>query len=263
MVDNVGWMARSELDCARFGLEVYRSQQAILPLDVKGTIASMVRMGVDILILRVEAGELRTPQSLTSDAYEVIYADSIVYYSIKLPLHKDHSVQEKQDLVFIRPAETTDCEGVELVALDSFTDYRSHYAASPSLFDPNSVVAGYAQWATDHIRHMSRARPAFVATKNAKVVGFLTCATNPSGKSLEVLLNAVSSTQRRQGIYSRLLHAALAHAQRIGCQELLISTQLSNIAVQRAWTRLGLSITNAMDTYHVRKRQPKQSGEAQ
>lgn len=263
MNDNTRWMTRSGVDCVRFGLEVYRSRQAILPSDIKDAIATMMRIGVDILILRVEAGDLLTPRDFNSDAYEVVYADSIVYYSMKLLFYKNHPVQEKPNSVIVRPAKITDCEGAGLVARNSFSDYRSHYAASPTLFDPGSVASGYAQWAAGHIRSISSVRPAFVATLDAEVIGFLTCAANPSGETLEVLLNAVDPAQRRQGVYTRLLLAALTHAKRVGCQELVISTQLSNIPVQRAWARIGLTITSAMDTYHVRKRQPEQPGEAQ
>lgn len=262
MNDNVGWMTRSELDCARFGLEIYRSQKATMPLDAEDAIASLMRIGVDILILRVEAGDLYTPRIFASDTYEIVHADSIVCYSTTLPLHNAMTRQEKQDSVTVRRAEDADCKDVGLVALNSFTGYKSHYSASPSWFNDAAVAAGYAQWATEHIRNMSNTRSAFVAVKDAKVVGFLTCATSSSGKSLEVLLNAVDAEQRRQGIYSHLLLTALAHANRIGCQELCISTQLSNIPVQRAWSRIGLTIASAMNTYHVRKRLPDQSSEA-
>lgn len=258
MIELLNWAARSDLESKRFLAEIYRSTPEIVPpMPHRALLAA----GVDVLVLRVRAGEHQIPRSFVSDDYEVLYADSLVYYSMTLPAKSKQSIVAIEPPFSIRRATATDADDVAHLAASSFSNYPSHYAASPDIFTSSAVALGYAQWASDHVRNMDNGRSAFVALRDSQVIGFLTYAINEAGHSMEIILNAVAASERRLGIYSGLLHRAIDHAARAGCQEIRVSTQLANIPVQRAWTRLGLGLSSALDTYHVRRRVSKQSNE--
>lgn len=53
-----------------------------------------------------------------------------------------------------------------------------------------------------------------------------------------------------EGIYGRMLASNMAALKAIGCERVLISTQVNNIAVQRAWGRQGLRMADSYYTLH-------------
>jgi GNAT superfamily N-acetyltransferase len=63
----------------------------------------------------------------------------------------------------------------------------------------------------------------------------------------------ISAAQGR-GRYAVLLAACAAEAHRRGLSRLIISTQVHNVRVQRAWARLGLRPFAAIETVHAVRR---------
>lgn len=261
MSNALDWAVRSDVECERFSLQVYRSRPDF-QLPTRGSCEeALLSANVDVLVARVAAGEKQIPQALASTHYEVRYADSLVHYSIALQSREHPPRGRSSGEVIVRRAEATDATGAAAISRSAFADYPSHYAASTDLFPRESVAAGYGQWAENHIRGQGDRAPAFVATRESRLIGFLTCTVEESRNTMEVLLNAVDSEERRRGVYSMMLNSAMEYAEHMGCRELRVSTQLANIPVQRAWCKLGLRIYRALDTYHVRRKGPDRRNE--
>jgi GNAT superfamily N-acetyltransferase len=74
------------------------------------------------------------------------------------------------------------------------------------------------------------------------------------GQSLEVLLAGTAPNFQGRGVYRSLFAGVVARTAELGCLEVVISTQASNIGVQRAWAALGLRPFAAFTTVHVRSR---------
>jgi GNAT superfamily N-acetyltransferase len=64
------------------------------------------------------------------------------------------------------------------------------------------------------------------------------------------LLNGVAPEFQRRGIYAALFREIGCRARLQGAAEVLVSTQLANVAPQKVWTRAGLALDHALYTFH-------------
>nr|MBP6597425.1 GNAT family N-acetyltransferase [Arenimonas sp.] len=205
--------------------------------------------GADVLVLRVRSGDVATPRALAAADAELIYADSLVYYGISPGRGRD-ALQPPPGVV-VRAAAASDEASIDRIARLAFRDYASHYAANPRLHRPGDIALGYAEWAVDHLRATDPCKSTWVAEADSQVVAFATVRSPAAPDVSEVLLNAVSPGHQGRGVYPALLSGILSGLQSRGVAALRISTQLANVRVQRAWSRLGFEIESAYDTYHL------------
>jgi len=105
--------------------------------------------------------------------------------------------------------------------------------------------------------HGSCLRPAelggFIAERSGLVVGLLTCQL--VGDMLEIVtLNAID---RRAGIGTMLIEAAVAKARRLGCREVRLTTTNDNIDALRFYQRRGFRLAELRPGAVDRSRQHK------
>nr|WP_260177405.1 GNAT family N-acetyltransferase [Xanthomonas cannabis] len=153
------------------------------------------------------------------------------------------------EIVF-RLADASDLVELQHIARDGFGGYRSHYNANSRL-PPDQILEGYVQWACDYLAADQTNRFTCLAISGTDAAGFLTCSVDSEIQQCEVVLNAVHPVHAGKGIYTRGLTWVATYAYERGCKELIISTQVWNYRVQQVWARLGFSLFNAYDTYHV------------
>ena len=67
----------------------------------------------------------------------------------------------------------------------------------------------------------------------------------------EIVLNAVHPGAQRTGLYGALVEAALGWARRAGASKVVVSTQVNNVAPQRAWVRHGFEPACSLHTFHL------------
>lgn len=247
----------SELDSHRFGLRIARCRLDA-PINDSGLARQTLRaMNVDVLVLRVRSGDVSTPRELARGGGKLIYADSLVYYSI-VPSHSERRNLESG--VSIRRTTAGDATVIGELARAAFSRYPSHYAANPLLASRGDVGAGYAEWAMSHVLDSDVLLPAWVAEHDGAVVGFVTVKQSADRKDAEILLNAVHRDFQSRGLYTSLLFEILRVLHEDGVRLLRVSTQLSNIRVQRVWSRLGMTLERAYDTYHLNLRSEEDQG---
>jgi len=235
----------SPLDSRRFGIRVKRG--TLLPgSNVTSVVAGVEADDAELLIFRVPAGETALPIALQQRGHAVIHADTLVYYSADL-LQSPHACVEHQ----VERAQEHHRREIADIAAAGFRDYRSHYSANP-LLPADLVLSGYVEWALSRLARDGANGETWVVTSGGEVAGFATC--DVGADSVEIVLNAVHPDHERRGLYGMLLrHIQHVYSGR-GLKEILISTQIWNYGVQRQWSRAGLRLFKAYDTYHLDRR---------
>lgn len=236
----------SALDSARFGIKVVRGH---VPTNTPSNdiIDEVINCKAGLIILRTDAGDSEAIIQLQRRGWLVIHADTLVYYGIDLTTLPHEPLPEE-----VRLATNADRDAIHKIAEGSFTDYRAHYAANP-LLPRDKILAGYVEWAKSRLT-TNLGSCTWVVAAEDRIAGFATCDLSADMSRVEIVLNAVHPQFSRRGLYGRLLKGILYHYAAQSYQRLVISTQLWNYTVQRQWTRAGLSLERAYDTYHIDRR---------
>lgn len=240
-------LRHSEVESHRFGLRVVRGMVAKdAPRDqVRADIASLKP---DIAIFRCEAGDTRQIDELAEAGLVPRHADTLVYYRISLAGPTiDAPAVDGGD---IGQAEVGDAPSLEAIVRRGFAGYRNHYHANP-LLSETAILDGYVEWALDYAIRPAEGQQTWVYRIGGEARSFATCKLQADRSEVEIVLNATDPAWTGRGLYSSLLQSLIAHYRRAGFAALVISTQVWNYGVQRVWSRAGLVIYRAFDTYHV------------
>ena len=177
----------------------------------------------------------------------LIHADTLVYYSRNLNGVAIPPVARNP--LFYRDGNENDDAELRDVTARVFSDYQNHYHANP-LFSPSLILAGYEEWAANHLRPGGATRT-WVATHEDSIIGFICCSFDRKAGTAEIVLNGVLHEHAGRGIYSDLVRIAQATFAKMGMQAISVSTQVGNYAVQRVWSREGMRLSHAFDTWHM------------
>ncbi|MEO5974514.1 MAG: GNAT family N-acetyltransferase [Ilumatobacteraceae bacterium] len=176
------------------------------------------------------------------------HADTLVYFSLKVG-SRPTSIMPSTDYR-IRPATMADRKDLSTLVGATFTNYASHYSANP-IFQEKDVRDGYIEWATSYLGQETF-ETLLARTKSDALSGFITMKVDPD--MAEIILNGVHPVHQGHGIYAGLLDHALAVGQLRGVDEVVISTQVSNIRAIRTWIRGGFTLDFSINTIHVMRR---------
>lgn len=245
MLEATHLLTRSPLDSARFRLEIWRG--LVASDDVPRLWDDIVNVAADVAIFRVRADDIRAMTHFTGPRDALIHADTLVYYGRDLA--RGSIAAPARSLAHYREARPDDNDALRAVTSRVFASYQNHYHAN-RLFAGDDILAGYAEWAASHTRP-DGATKAWVATDNNAIVGFICCAFNEPAGTAEIILNGVLPEHAGQGIYADLVRIAQGHFDSMGIRHISVSTQVGNYAVQRVWSREGLRLSHAYDTWHV------------
>ena len=232
----------SPLDEARFGVRSART-----PFVTRDSLPDVLTFchdhEVEFLVARCPTTEISTAQALEHVGF--LLMDTLVYYSrdlLGLPLPTDTGT------VPIRPVRAGDELGVERVATSSFRLYGGHYHADSRL-DRAQCDAAYVSWAVRSCTVPGVADAVLVAELAGEVVGFGTLQLNSADEG-EGLLFGVSAAAQGHGIYRSIMIDSLAWFKEHGASRMIISTQITNMASQKVWSRLGFEPRFSYYTFH-------------
>lgn len=230
----------SELDSNRFGYKIARAQDVSIP-DIQHINEYCNQHHVDMMIARCSADALSTIQALETDGFRMM--DTLVYYRFD---HTKHTISPPS--MTIRPIEIADYSMVQSIAAEAFTDYLGHYHADPKL-DAMKANATYEDWALRSIENRDNTHEVLVAESDNEVVGFLTVQLhfNEQGKTV---LSGVAKHAQKQGVYQALMLGGLGWMADKGANHTLTSTQITNVAVQKVWSRIGFTLDHSSHTFH-------------
>lgn len=136
------------------------------------------------------------------------------------------------------------------VIADSFDGYVNHYSYNREIRS-NIVRDGYVEWARRTIGDETGAAILLRSGSEAVAAATLRLHSDERATVAEVELASVSRARQGSGHYRELWQSIRSVTRRSGADRLVISTQASNIRVQRAWARVGLVPLASFDTLHV------------
>jgi len=234
----------SPRESARFGLRIGRA--TIDRVDVEGIASALRRNPLDFAILRLPSRAIDALDGLRRYGFDPIIADTLVSYEIALESSRS---SERHSEITLRPATRDDARLLESMTREIFHGYVTHYHANP-LFASDKILDGYAEWAAGHLDQIDGVG-AWIVQHDKEIVGF-SCYQIVAKDSLAIgVLNGILPRARGRGNYRAMLRGMLDHFAALGLQRFSIATQIHNSAVQRTWTKEGLTLREVSNTVHI------------
>lgn len=232
----------SSIDKERFGIQVARAYILTSP-DVDQSIEYCKIHNVNMLIARCPASNLGTVQFMEQSGF--LLMDTLVYYArnlAKTPIPEDYCS------IPIRPVRPGEEEAVKAVATRAFQGYYGHYHADPRL-DQTKCDETYVDWAYRSCISREVADEVLVADRDGEISGFATLRFNDMEEG-EGILFCVDPSAQGQGIYRSFIVQGMKWCQNNCRSRMVVSTQVTNIAVQKVWARVGFEPSTSYYTMH-------------
>lgn len=231
----------SQLDNERFGVVTARADH-ITASDLSAVDAFCKAHNVKLLIARVGVQHLDAVQQMEADGFRLM--DTLVYYAFKYNHNEIPMTRGRHSLRAIKPEEA---DRAAEIARQSFEGYFGHYHADPRL-DNEVCDAIYTDWANRSARG-ELADFVFGAYLDDHLMSFATMRLSESDEG-EGVLFAVAPEAQGQGIYQAMMVHGLRWVRGQGGQRMVVSTQITNVAVQKVWARVGFEFDRAYYTFH-------------
>jgi GNAT superfamily N-acetyltransferase len=235
-------IAISEVDTDRFGL-VYIRATNIAKSDIAEALAYCRRHGAGVCVARCDASDFATMEALEDEGFRL--KDTLLYYEATLTRS---AIPEPRLAIPIRALRAGEAEAVGVLARAAFADYFSHYHADPR-FDRGTVDDAFVDWAHRSCRDKKVADEVFVADDGGTLGGFATVRFNDATEG-EGILFGVHPKYQGKGIYRDFMITGMRWCLDHGRTRMIVSTQINNYTVQRAWVRLGFLHYRSFYTLH-------------
>ena len=242
MVSNGLLVSLSPIDEERFGIRTARASGITL-MGLHRVLEFCRANAVKFLIARCPVTELSAAQAMEREGFSLM--DALIYYTrdlTKLPIPTDKGEAP------VRPIRAGEEEQVKVIAAASFKGYLGHYHADPRL-DRAKCDEAYTSWAVRSCVSRQVAHEVLVADDAGKLMGFATLRLNSAEEGEGVLFGVAPEAQGR-GIYRSFMIRSMEWFLAQGRARQVVSTQISNIAVQKVWTQLGFEPSHASFTFH-------------
>jgi GNAT superfamily N-acetyltransferase len=146
-------------------------------------------------------------------------------------------------------ATASDSKEVEALARRTFAGYFGHYHADPRL-GRDDCDAVYSSWAGASCTDKAVASDVILLRKSGSLAAFATIKQH-SDIDFEGVLFGVSPDHQGKGLYPQLMQLTQNWGATRNLRRLLVSTQVTNVTVQKAWCRAGLEPMNSFYTFHL------------
>ncbi len=200
---------------------------------------------------RVNKEDLSSIHALEADRFKLM--DVLVTYSIDF--RKDQFTQKKNSYN-IRKFRLDEVPKLAKIACESFENTAlatDRFHADDTLPKDKSTEL-YAKWLENSCKN--RSGQVFVAEDNGTPIGFNICNLNRSlsdiiGLSIGTMaLTAVDCSYRNKSVATSLLSGSLSWFADKQVEVVETGGQVSNYAIQRAWSSAGLKIVRSQCTFH-------------
>lgn len=232
----------SHLDEKRFGIKTAKAD-SISNENLAQLNDFCLENKVKLSIARVNTNHLDTIQDMESDGYRLM--DTLVYYAFK---YAKLDIPTDSNQHPIRPIQADDLDEVKAIAAESFKGYYGHYHADPRLPD-DKCDAVYVDWAAQSVSSREIADEVLVVVGDNRLNGFATLRKN-SDTEAEGVLFGVAPHAQGQGIYRTMMIHGMIWSKKQAAERMMVSTQITNIAVQKVWSRLGFEMDHSYYTMH-------------
>lgn len=232
----------SDIDSQRFGMKVVITKSASMN-DLNTLNTFCIENDVQLSIVRILSSELAVVQKMEKDGYRLM--DTLVYYAFKFA---KKSIPELVSNYHLRPVNHDDVEAVSEIATASFEGYYGHYHADPNLPDVKCDEV-YIDWAKKSVTSRDIADEVLVVENDNRLDAFATLRMNNKLEGEGVLFGVAPHAQG-QGMYRSMMIEGMRWCKEQGAERMIVSTQITNIAVQKVWARLGFEMDHSYYTLH-------------
>lgn len=241
MIGDLKSVRLSEIDTERFGSRIARAHMSKgnLQRALERCRAEQIKM----LIARCSTNDVYSAQEMEAAGFALM--DTLVYYSFDLA---KRAIPEDSARVLVRKFTMKDVNEIQRVAEAAFQGYFGHYHADPRL-DRTKCDEGYVSWAVRSCTSKQVATEVLVAELESKIVGFATLRLNSSEEGEGVLFGVAPEAQG-VGIYRSFMLSGMQWCRSEKAQRMVVSTQITNTAVQKVWCRIGFEPAQSYYTFH-------------
>ena len=235
----------SDVETASFGMSVGRLDIAFgVTPDATQVLGLVEKSDFDLVIVRYDTHAVRFAGDLSAalTGWVTIYADTLVYYGSENRTLLHNSLET---LVPVRQ----DSDDLKDCIYRVFDGYENHYAANERTRGVD-IGDAYWNWISSQSQNSSLITLGLVSSSGT-LDGCL-IATN-EGNAWEVLLAGVAPHSRGKGTYSSMIRAFKSRMDELNATW-VISTQVWNVAPQRAWVSAGLRQIGSLVTLHLQRR---------
>lgn len=240
-VDAASAAAFSPLESERFGVRAARAH--VVAENLERVLEFCAAERIDLLVARCATGDLTAVLAMESHGF--LLMDTLVYFGFDLARKK---IPEDTCEYQVRRFQEQDKDQVRSVSAAAFKGYMGHYHADSRL-DRRKCDEAYASWAERSTRLKEAAEEVLVIEDNGILAGFATLRLN-SPEEGEGLLFAVAPEYQKRGVCPALMIHSLLWCRSQGARRMVISTQVTNISMQKVWCRVGLEPSHSFYTFH-------------
>jgi GNAT superfamily N-acetyltransferase len=246
----------SRVETDRFGRWIQRVTIGPGRVDADDLLALIEDLTADVLVVRYDAARLELPSIFARSRWAVIPAGALTYWeqtvSASQPASSPESGPSGASKIEVVSADTERHEEVSALVRRlvraMFMNYGNHYLVNP-LLDPLAALAGYEDWAVQTLNN--HPGNVLVMKDGREPIGLATLDLSADSSHLEILLAGLVPNAQGKGLYGLLLESCESAAAARGASRVVISTQVHNLRVQRAWARRGLRPFGAIETVHL------------
>ena len=232
----------SPLEESRFGILTARAHPTT-PEEVRAALEFCNTEGVQLLIARCPSSALPTAHAIEAAGGRLM--DVLTYHTFDF---EKTAMPADDNSVTSRLARPQDGPAIAIVAGPMFKGYQGHYHADPRL-DRVKCDEVYVSWAERSCQSRDVADDVLVLVEGDAILAFATLRLN-SPQEAEIVFGGVSQVAQGRGLYRTLIVRSMEWCQ-ARARRVVISTQLTNVAVQKVWNRLGFELTRSYLTFHV------------
>jgi GNAT superfamily N-acetyltransferase len=232
----------SAIDEERFGIKTAKVENVELH-DIPDIMRFCEENEVRLLLARCPTNDLPAVQELERKGF--LLMDTLIYYSCNLRENPPPAYISEIRIRSFIPGEE---EIIKAIAAEAFDGYLGHYHADSRL-DKTKCNETYADWAYKSCLHKEVADQVFVAELKDKVIGFGTVRGNSSDEG-QVILFGILKAYQGMGIYRMILMNCMRWCIDRNMEKIITSTQITNLAVQKVWIRLGFEPSRSYYTFH-------------
>lgn len=232
----------SDLDRQRFGITT-----AKVTLSGNESVAELMEWcssnAVQMLIARCATPELALVQRLEQAG--CFLTDTLVYFVKRHVVNVPVSLPEGYTT---RLATVADASAVGKLAGMTFAGYLGHYHADPHL-DQAQADMVYVDWAANSCGRPGVADAVLLIEQGNEIAAFATLKIN-NEREFEGVLFGVHPTHQGKRLYHALMQLAQNWASERSILHMIVSTQVTNLSVQKVWCRQGFEPSKSYYTFH-------------
>lgn len=232
----------SDIDRQRFGVVTAKAT-----VEQGGQVPQMMQWcddnAVQMLIARCATTELALVQQMEGAGF--FLTDTLVYFSKRHIASAEVALPEGYTS---RLATKDDADAVGALAGLTFAGYFGHYHVDPHL-DPRDADAVYLEWAAKSCASTAVADAVLLIEHAGQIAAFATLKVL-GNREFEGVLFGVHPAHQGKRLYHALMQLAQNWARERDIVHMLVSTQVTNLSVQKVWCRQGFEPSKSLYTFH-------------